>query len=104
MAPRQPGPGHCDITSLLVHDLFGGTLMLGEVHLDGRQHGFHWWNRLPSGTELDVTYEQFQHGERITNPRAVDRPPGPLPRRWPEYLLLRQRVAAHLGPLPEPAA
>ncbi|UJB39693.1 YunG family protein [Streptomyces sp. A1-5] len=98
----NPAWGHCDITALIVNDVFGGGLMVGEVHLDGTQHGFHWWNRLPSGWELDLTREQFQRGQTVTAARVVERPPGPLPRRWEEYLLLRERVIKHLGPLPEP--
>jgi hypothetical protein len=100
--PRNPAWGHCDITALIVNDIFGGDLMVGEVHLDGDQHGFHWWNRLPSGVELDLTHEQFQRGQTVTATRVVERPPGPLPRRWDEYLLLRKRVIEHLGRL-EPA-
>lgn len=101
--PDNPAWGHCDITALVVHDVFGGDLMVGEVYLDGTQHGFHWWNRLSSGVELDLTYEQFRRGQTVKEARLVVRPPGPLPRRWEEYLLLRERVAEHLGPLPEPA-
>lgn len=101
--PENPAWGHCDISTLLVHDLFGGRLLVGEVDLDGRPQGHHWWNELPSGIQLDVTHEQFRHGQRVTGARVVVRPPGPLPRRWPEYLLLRERVAGRLGPLPGPA-
>ncbi|MCX5384513.1 hypothetical protein [Streptomyces sp. NBC_00083] len=101
--PDNPAWGHCDITALIVNDIFGGDLVVGEVHLDGEQHGFHWWNRLPSGVELDLTREQFRQGQSITAARVVQRPPGPL-RRWDEYLLLRERVVEHLGHLPEPAA
>ncbi|CAG6390987.1 hypothetical protein NMG29_36460 [Streptomyces cocklensis] len=100
----NPAWGHCDISALLVHDLFGGDLLVGEVHLDGEQHGFHWWNALPSGIQIDMTSEQFLRGQQVTGTRVVTRPPGPLPRRWEEYLLLRERVARHLGPLPEPDA
>nr|WP_265863521.1 hypothetical protein [Streptomyces sp. SKN60] len=101
--PDNPAWGHCDITALIVNDLFGGDLVVGEVHLDGEQHGYHWWNRLPNGVELDLTREQFLRGELVGAARVVERPPGPLPRRWDEYLLLRTRVAARLGELPEPA-
>ncbi|MDT0310516.1 hypothetical protein RM780_26740 [Streptomyces sp. DSM 44917] len=100
--PDNPAWGHCDITALIVHDLFGGDLVVGEVHRDGVQHGFHWWNRLSSGAELDLTREQFRQGQSIRAARVVERPPGPLPRRWAEYLLLRERVRKHLGVLPEP--
>lgn len=101
--PGNPAKGHCDITSLVVTDVFGGDLVVGEVYLeDGSRRGSHWWNRLPSGVELDLTREQFQEGQTITAARVVPRPPGPL-RRWAEYLLLRERVTERLGhPLPEP--
>jgi hypothetical protein len=101
--PQNPACGHCDITSLVVNDAFGGDLLCGEVALhDGTPRGYHWWNRLPSGVEFDLTREQFQDGQTITVPRVIVRPPGPLAHRWEEYLLLRERVARHLGPLPDP--
>jgi hypothetical protein len=101
--PGNPARGHCDITALIVNDLFGGDLMVGEVQLDGEQYGFHWWNRLPSGVELDLTRDQFQLGQTVIAARVVQRPPGPLSRRWSEYLLLRERVIGRLGHLPAPA-
>lgn len=101
--PGNPAWGHCDITALIVNDIFGGDLVVGEVHLNNEQRGFHWWNRLPSGVELDLTHEQFQDGQSVTAARVVPRPPGPLPRRREEYLLLRERVVEHLGHLPGPA-
>jgi hypothetical protein len=100
--PENPAWGHCDITALIVNDVFGGDLMAGEVHFNGAQHGFHMWNRLANGIELDLTREQFQRGQIVTEGRVVERPPGPL-RRWDEYLLLRKRVIEHLGSLPDPA-
>jgi hypothetical protein len=102
-SPGNPSWGHCDISALLVHDLFGGDLVVGEVDLAGERQGHHWWNALPSGIQLDVTHEQFRRGQRVTGARRVVRPPGPLPHRWEEYLRLRERVARHLdAPLPEP--
>ncbi|MEU0720668.1 hypothetical protein ABZ498_26215 [Streptomyces lavendulocolor] len=101
--PDDPARGHCDITALLVHDLFGGALVVGEVHHGGVRRGHHWWNRLAGGVELDLTREQFGADEEVTGGRIVERPPGPTPRRWEEYLLLRRRVEEHLGPLPQPA-
>lgn len=98
--PTNPAWGHCDITALLVHDLLGGDLVVGEVHLDGEQHGFHWWNRMASGIEVDLTREQFRQGQVITAARVVQRPASKPARRYREYLLLRDRVAAQLGPLP----
>ncbi|MFD8035558.1 YunG family protein [Streptomyces sp. NPDC059717] len=99
----NPSWGHCDITALVVNDIFGGDLIVGEVHLNGEQVGYHWWNRLASGAEVDLTLEQFQLGQVVSAARVVQRPPGPLLRRWEEYELLRARLADRLGPLPEPA-
>lgn len=70
----NPSMGHCDITALVVHDFFGGELMVGEVHLDGDQQGHHWWNRFPSGIEVDLTREQFRLGQVVAEGRAVQRP------------------------------
>ncbi len=49
--PGNPAWGHCDITTLIVNDVFGGDLVVGELYLDGTRSGFHWWNPLPSGVE-----------------------------------------------------
>lgn len=95
--PDNPAWGHCDITALAVHDLFGGDLMLAKVELDGADVGHHWWNRLPSGLELDLTYEQFRLGQQLLDAGPVVRPTGPLKRRAAEYHLLRERLAAALG-------
>ncbi|MEV6336236.1 hypothetical protein AB0M12_16115 [Nocardia vinacea] len=87
---------------MIVNDVFGGDLMLGQVLLSAQQHGFHWWNRLSSGVELDLTRDQFRLGQVVTAVRVVERPRGRLLRRWDEYLLLGQRVSDRLGYLPEP--
>ena len=98
--PDNPAWGHCDISALVLHDLLGGDLVLGDVHIHGNPHGYHWWNRLADGTEIDLTREQFRDGQVITSPRVVVRPPGPPARRNREYELLRERVSARLGQLP----
>ncbi|GLY31582.1 hypothetical protein [Kineosporia sp. NBRC 101731] len=102
-SPENPAWGHCDITALVVNDLFGGDLVMGEVHLNGEQHGYHWWNRLESGLEIDMTKEQFRLGQTISSVQVRKRPPGPLRRRREEYLLLRERLADRLGALPHEA-
>ncbi len=30
--PDNPALGHCDITALIVHDIFGGDLVVGKVY------------------------------------------------------------------------
>jgi hypothetical protein len=99
----NPARGHCDVTALVLHDLFGGDLVIGTVHLGDEQHGWHWWNRLATGTELDLTRDQFVDGETVTATEVLARRPGPLPHRWDAYLVLRARVAQRLGTaLPDP--
>ncbi|MBT2367009.1 alpha/beta hydrolase [Streptomyces sp. ISL-10] len=96
----NPAWGHCDITALVVHDVLGGDLAVGEVRLGAEQRGYHWWNVLPSGVEIDLTREQFRVGEVVTGRRIVPRPVGRPLRRAEEYGLLRGRVEARLGTLP----
>ncbi len=103
--PANPARGQCGVTALVLHDLFGGDLLLAEVlRPDGSRQGVHWWNRLPDGTEVDLTRGQFAPGEVVQEPRVVIRPPG-LPRRGAaQYLALRDAVDAALGPAgPAPA-
>ncbi|MFE9634376.1 alpha/beta fold hydrolase [Streptomyces sp. NPDC006463] len=97
---ENPSWGQCDITAVVVQDILGGELVLGEVFHEGRQEGYHWWNQLPGGIRIDLTREQFRRGETVTPGRVVKRPPGRLSRRWEEYQLLRRRVIDKLGPLP----
>ncbi|WP_189131410.1 YunG family protein [Wenjunlia tyrosinilytica] len=98
--PGNPARGQCDITALVVHDLLGGELILGEVHVNGVRRGHHWWNRLSTEVEIDLTREQFEPDEVVTNARLIERPRGPLGRREREYEELRRRIADLLGPLP----
>ena len=46
--------GQCAVTALIVQDFLGGQLMRGDVGSTS-----HYWNRLPSGSELDLTAHQF---------------------------------------------
>lgn len=88
----NPSRGQCAATTLVVHDLLGGELILAKAYRAGRQRGYHWWNRLPCGVELDLTREQFDGDEVVGEGRRLVRPPG-QPRRYNEqYVLLRARV------------
>jgi hypothetical protein len=99
----NPAWGHCDVTALVLHDLLGGDLMMGDVHLDGEQHGHHWWNRLTTGIEIDLTRGQFQDGEVVTLNQVVVRPAGRAVRRQREYELFRRRVMERLATSSNPA-
>jgi hypothetical protein len=50
----NPAWGQCAVTALLIQESEGGELIRAEV--DGTSH---YWNRLPSGIEVDLTREQF---------------------------------------------
>ncbi|MEZ4503111.1 MAG: hypothetical protein R3C39_10840 [Dehalococcoidia bacterium] len=52
---ENPAWGQCAVTALLIQDSFGGELLRADV--DGISH---YWNRLPSGEEVDLTRHQFR--------------------------------------------
>ncbi|WP_240660148.1 hypothetical protein [Streptomyces sp. WAC 01529] len=96
--PDNPERDQCGVTALVVNDLLGGDLMLGEVHVDGERTGYHWWNRLASGMEIDLTRGQFLPGETLTDGVPLTRPPE-IRRCREEYELLRGRVLKRLDAL-----
>ncbi len=94
----NPARGQCGTTALTVNDLLGGDLLVAEVfRVDGSRQGVHWWNRLPDGTEIDLTREQFASHEVIQQPRVMQRPSEPPKRAAEQYLTLRHRVLLALG-------
>jgi hypothetical protein len=52
--PENPARGQCAVTALVVQDHLGGHLLRADT-----SKGSHYWNRLPDGTEVDLTREQF---------------------------------------------
>lgn len=73
--PSNPARGQCGVTALVVRDYLGGEILIATViPKDGspptERHG---WNRLPSGIEIDLTWEQFHAGERL-GPAAAREP------------------------------
>jgi hypothetical protein len=95
-APDNPARGQSATTALVLHDFFGGSLVTGEVFLSGERTGFHWWNRLPDGEQVDITLEQFGPHEHVVGGIDVLRPPGPT-RLDSQYALLSARVSARLA-------
>ena len=99
----NPSRGQCDVTSLLVHDIFGGELLAAEVFRDDRPVEWHMWNRLPGGLEVDLTRDQFRNGEVIGEPTArprlerIARPDHPRYHRYQAYLVLARRVRERLS-------
>jgi hypothetical protein len=99
-SPANPSRGQCGSTALVLHDIFGGELLIAEVHhLDGTLQGYHYWNRLPDGEEVDLTRMQFTDDEVVETPRTLIRPTGQPRRCVEQYILLRDRVleALQLG-------
>jgi len=87
-----PERGQCAVTALIVQDAFGGALLRAKVAGES-----HYWNRLPSGEEVDLTRGQFRSFT-----------PGPTEVRGRDYVLsfsdtlkrylvLRERVRVPLG-------
>lgn len=54
--PYCPSLNQCAVTALVVQDYLGGELLRCDM-TDGDSH---YWNRLPDGTEIDLTAEQFE--------------------------------------------
>lgn len=52
-----PSLNQCCVTALIVQDYFGGDLLRCKM-TDGDSH---YWNRLPSGEEIDFTKDQFSY-------------------------------------------
>ncbi len=99
--PANPARGQCDVTTLVVHDLFGGELLSADVYRDGERVDGHMWNRLPGGLELNLTREQFVDGQEIGEPVASARPARfdpehPRHHRYEAYLVLARRVSERL--------
>ncbi len=94
----NPARDQCGVTAMVLHDLLGGELLRGEVHVDGKRVDYHWWNRLGAGVEIDLTREQFGPEESVTEGVVVPRPPVAEWRRLrEEYEILRGRVLDRLG-------
>lgn len=93
----NPARDQCGMTALVVQDVLGGDLILGEVQVDGIKVGNHYWNRLPDGIVVDLTSEQFFPGEVIVNGQVVIRPPDAPRRHREQYELLRTRVVRGLS-------
>jgi hypothetical protein len=95
--PGNPSRGQCGVSALVLHDHLGGVLLLAEVTVDGARTGFHYWNRLADGREIDLTRAQFSAEEVVGEPSVVVRPPGPVGRSRAQYELLAARVSGRLG-------
>jgi hypothetical protein len=95
--PDNPARGQCGATALTLLELVGGELLEAEVRYpDGTRQGYHYWNRLAGGVEIDLTAEQFGPDEAIQAPTVVTVPEAPPSRAGEQYALLRRRVLTAL--------
>lgn len=90
--PETPSRDQCGMTALVVQDILGGDLVLAEVHAAGAQVGHHYWNRLPDGSDVDLTADQFLSEEQAIGGKVVVRPPDAPRYHREQYELLRRRV------------
>jgi hypothetical protein len=58
---ENPLLGHCTVVSILAQDVFGGDIMIVDLHnVPGFEDiKWHSWNKLATGRELDFTKSQF---------------------------------------------
>lgn len=94
----NPARGQCATTAVVLHDYFGGSLVMGEVIVEGVRVDYHWWNRMPDGEEVDITRGQFGLHESVVGGIDVSRPTGPT-RLDAQYALLSSRVSTRLAQL-----
>lgn len=80
------------MTALVVQDILGGDLIIAEVHEEGVQIGYHYWNRLPDGSEVDLTADQFRPEEKVVGGKVIARPPDAPRSHREQYEFLRGRV------------
>jgi hypothetical protein len=95
--PQNPARDQCGMTALVVQDILGGDLVIGDVHVGGVRVGHHYWNRLPDGSDVDLTADQFRPDEVVVAGTVVARPPDAPRRHREQYELLRGRVLEALA-------
>lgn len=58
---NNPTLGHCAVVALIIQDMYGGELLRASLERTEFEYGrSHYWNRLPDGTEVDLTEAQFE--------------------------------------------
>jgi hypothetical protein len=96
-SPDNPSRDQCGMTALVVQDILGGELIIAEVHVGGAKVGHHYWNRLPDGSEVDLTSDQFRPDEEVVGGKAIARPPDAPRYHREQYERLRGKVFAGLA-------
>ncbi|MEK6969643.1 MAG: hypothetical protein AABW48_04400 [Nanoarchaeota archaeon] len=63
--------GHCRVVAVIVNDYFGGEILFSQVI--GNPKYTHYWNKLPNGTKVDFTKDQFPKNLKFTLPKIISR-------------------------------
>lgn len=93
---ERPSRGQAATTALVLLDFLGGDLLEARVSRDGLTIEHHYWVRLPSGVEVDLTRDQFGDDLAIGEPEVRPRPPRLKSAPKKKYRALLDRVHAHL--------
>ena len=88
----NPTLGQCAVTAYVMREHFGGEILVAPV-VPSDVNDHHLWNRLPSGEEIDFTFDQFKDGQTL-GPHWVGEP---TPDTLPRCALLSARVRERLG-------
>jgi hypothetical protein len=74
-SPENPALGQCAVSALIIRALYGGDIVIATVlDRDGeRTPDGHAWNVLPSGEQVDFSFDQFLDGEGL-GPEIVTEP------------------------------
>jgi hypothetical protein len=92
---EHPSLNQCAVTALVVQDYLGGELLRCSLNDDDS----HYWNLLPNGDELDLTFEQFNYtkqydiGDAIVRTREYTLS---FPDTLVRYNILKERVKNNL--------
>jgi hypothetical protein len=62
----NPFWGHCAVVALVAQEIFGGEIL--RASLEGTEFSHmrsHYWNRLPDGSEFDLSQSQFGNNRPV---------------------------------------
>ncbi len=86
----NPARGQCNVTTLVVHDMFGGEILKTEA-----PGGWHFYNRV-AGRRHDLTASQFEQPISYAD-IASDRTEALAGTERRQYGVLKQRIALLMG-------
>jgi len=87
----RPSEGQCAVTALVVQDYLGGDLVRAIV--EGVSH---YWNRLPDGTTVDLTRDQFTSFQPVDIELRAREYVMSFPETARRYRTLAGRTRSHL--------